>query len=57
VYDGASADSKKYVQAYCVDEAQQQLHFNPPLSFRNGIFVDVGTNVTQVLVHYTPLSQ
>jgi hypothetical protein len=57
VYDGHSADAKKYVQLYCVDEAQQQLKFNPPLVFDKGIYVDIGTNVDTVLIEYEPLPQ
>ena len=57
VYDGASAEAKKYVKIYCADEETYQLRFAPPLVFNNGIYVDVGTNVDQVIVQYQPLPQ
>ncbi len=55
IYDGVDANGKKIVQLY--NAAATGLNFNPPLPVfcENGLFVDVGSNITGILVQWRNL--
>ncbi len=53
LYDGVSTTDPVLLSIYTVDEAMAQLNFNPPLETQRGLFVDIGTNVTEVLIVYS----
>ena len=57
VYDGQDASGRFHIHLYCVDEAMDWIVFSEPMYFRQGIYVDVGTNVEQVVVQYLPVKE
>ncbi len=52
IYDGANTKGTFRFDLYCVDEAQQQLSFDPPVYMPHGIYVDVGSNVESIVVQF-----
>ena len=57
LHDGQSIDpDQHHFQLYCADERFRGEHFMPPLYFRKGLFVKIGTNVESVTVQYLPWS-
>lgn len=52
VYDGFGTDGKKRLDLYCVDEAMAQTPLFPPMYFRQGIYVDIGSNVEAVTIMF-----
>lgn len=57
VYDGQDASGRFHIHLYCVDEATDWIIFSTPMYFRQGIYVDVGTNVEQIVVQYLPVKE
>lgn len=57
VYDGHDASGGFHIHLYCVDEAMDWIVFNTPMYFNHGIYVDIGTNVDQVVVQYLPVKE
>jgi len=55
VYDGESTGDPQIVNLYTVDEAMSQLVFPIPLQTRRGLYVDIGSNVSEVLIQYVNL--
>jgi len=53
VYDGESTSDNKIVTLYTVDESLASIIFAEPLETQRGLFIDIGSNVTEVLVQYT----
>ena len=57
IYDGHSTAGKKRLDLYCVDEAMNQVRFNPPLYFDRGLYVVIGTNCESIVVQYLPVGE
>jgi len=47
-----SGEAKVYLAA--LTSATDPRFFNPPIYFKKGLYVDVASNVTSVLVHFLP---
>lgn len=54
IYDGENVKGVARFDLFAVDEAQQQLSFDPPVYMERGIFVDVGSNVESVVIQFVP---
>ena len=52
IYDGESTSGDAVLTLYTVDESMAQLVFPEPLYLHKGLYVDIGSNVTEVLVQY-----
>lgn len=52
IYDGESTSGDQVMTLFCNDEEMAQVIFPEPLYLRKGLYVDVGTNVNEVLVQY-----
>ena len=56
VYNGEDASGILTQGVMAVDEAMAQVRYFPPLYFKNGIYLLVGSNVLAVLIQYLPES-
>ena len=52
IYNGISAKGDLKVDMTCIDDYFDHQDFWPPMYFDRGIFVDVGSNVSSVMVRY-----
>ena len=52
LYDGEGTGDPKILGVYTVDEAMASLVFPTPLRTRRGLYIDVGSNVGEILVQY-----
>lgn len=57
VYDGHGAVGDLNIHLDAVDEATHWINFYQPIYFRQGIYVDVGTNVAQVVIQFLPVKE
>lgn len=56
VYEGQDTGSgTKIIRLEGTANEIRSVHFSPPLPCQRGLYVDVGSNVDEVLVHYTIL--
>lgn len=56
VYDGTDPNGgRKILTAKGAANVSNPIPFYPPLICERGIYVDVGTSVTEVLIHWDPL--
>lgn len=55
VYNNPGGANGDYMQLYTVDESAHDSPFMPPLYYDQGIYVDVGTNVAAVMLHFRPV--
>jgi hypothetical protein len=55
VYEGQDVTSGRKVGRFeAKTDTSRPIHFNPALECERGIYVDVGSNVTEVLIHWSP---
>ncbi len=55
LYEGQDAVSgRKIITLSGAGDIHTPVNFDPPLDLQRGLFVDVGSNVTEVLVQYLP---
>lgn len=55
VYSGQDATTgQKILTVEGTANVSRPISFNPPIECDRGIYVDVGSNVTEVLIHWTP---
>ncbi len=52
VYDGIDTSGKERLNLFCVDEGMDQLLFMPPMPFEQGLYVDVGSYVKEVVLMF-----
>jgi hypothetical protein len=52
--DGHGTSGKAIIDLAAVTSAMEKVRFAPPLYFDNGLYVDLGANVTSVFVHFLP---
>lgn len=52
VYDGESTNDDRKIDLSCVATGHDNKRYNPPAYFEKGIYVDVGSNVTSVVVQW-----
>lgn len=52
VYDGIDTSGKLYTGMRCKDDDTEECTPSPPAYFRQGIYVDIGSNVENVMVQY-----
>lgn len=52
VYDGNDTSGRLFQDLYAGDELSMQYHWYPPIYFRFGLYVDIGTNVDSVTLQY-----
>lgn len=58
IYEGQDATSgEKILSIEGANNISNQVAFNPPLPLQRGLYVDVGSNVSEVLVHFTLLGK
>jgi hypothetical protein len=57
VYDGHLATGDFYIHLDTLDEFMHWISFTQPMYFRQGIYVDIGTNVAQVVIQYLPIKE
>jgi len=56
IYDGANAFGKKVIKLNTTNNASLHLNFpQPGIRCDQGIFLDIGSNVAEVLVAYRPV--
>jgi len=56
IYEGQGAvAANKIVQLQGGSGVSLPVYFDPPLACQRGIYVDIGGQVLEVLVHFTPL--
>lgn len=56
LYDGANANARRSIRVKALADTSRPVAFTPPLHFAGGLYVDVGTNILEALVSFTPLS-
>lgn len=54
VRDGHDTTGEAKIHLAALTSATDPRFFNPPLFFRRGLYIDVGSNVTSLLVHFLP---
>lgn len=55
LYDGQDANSGRKIGTYKgTANVSNPIRWSPPISIENGIYVDIGSNVTEVTVHFIP---
>lgn len=52
LYDGESTDDPQIVQLRCPSDNTKVVHFQSHLATKRGLYVELGTNVQEVLVQY-----
>lgn len=52
VYDGSSPKADQKVDISTIDDDTRHHNYFPPMYFRRGIYVDLGSNITSVVVRY-----
>jgi len=52
LYDGESTDDPVLAELKGPDNTSKMIHFQPPLLTHRGLYLDVGSNVTSVLIQY-----
>lgn len=54
IRDGHDTGGEPVVDLAALTSSCDPRRFDPPLYFKKGLYVDVGSNVTSVLVHFMP---
>jgi hypothetical protein len=54
IRDGHDTSGEVVVDLAALTSSNDPRRWDPPIYFKKGLFVDIGTNVTSVLVHYLP---
>jgi hypothetical protein len=57
IRDGHDANGDIKVDLAALTSSKDNRNFDPPIFFKKGIFIDVGDNVTSVIVHFLPRGQ
>lgn len=52
IRDGHDTSGEPVVDLACLTSSNDPRMFNPPIYLKRGLFVDVGSNVTSVMVHF-----
>jgi hypothetical protein len=55
IRDGHETASDPKIDLAAITSNHDNRNYNPPLFLKTGLFVDVGSNVTSVLVHFLPI--
>jgi len=55
MYDGESSDDPLLTKVRTLQNLSTVFNLDPPLETRRGLYVAVGSNVNNVLIHYTPV--
>ena len=54
IRDGHDTGGETVVDLAALTSSNDPRKFDPPIYFKKGLYVDVGSNVTSVLVHFMP---
>lgn len=54
IRDGHNTGGEAVIDLAALTSSKDNRSYNPPLFFKKGLYVDVGSNVTSVLVQYLP---
>jgi len=54
IRDGHDTSGEAKIYLAALTSATDPRFFNPPIYFKKGLYVDVASNVTSVLVHFLP---
>lgn len=54
VHDGHGTTSRFQLDLFAADTLSARYRFNPPLFFSRGLYLDVGSNVESVVLHFLP---
>lgn len=54
IRDGHDSGGEIKVDLAALTSSKDNRNFDPPLYFKKGLFIDVGDNVTSVIVHFCP---
>lgn len=54
IRDGHDTSGEAKIHLAALTSATDPRFFNPPLYFKRGLFIDVASNVTSVLLHFLP---
>jgi hypothetical protein len=57
IRDGHNTDGEIKVDLAALTSSKDNRNFDPPIYFKKGIYVDVGDNVTSVIVHFLPAKE
>lgn len=53
VYDGESTGDPQILKVLAADDSLQVVRFQPPLKTLRGIYIDIGSNVNEVLIQHS----
>ncbi len=54
IRDGHDTGGEAVVDLAALTSSNDPRRFDPPIFFKKGLYVDIGSNVTSVLVHFMP---
>jgi hypothetical protein len=57
LYDGSSTKAVKKVDFACIEDDMHHLNYLPPMYMTRGIYAEHGSNITSLVVRYTPISE
>lgn len=57
IRNGHNTDAEAVIDLAALASAVDDRHYNPPMPFTKGLYIDVGSNVTSVLVQYSTPSK
>jgi hypothetical protein len=57
VRDGTETAAEAVINLAALTSSFDTRNFDPPIYLKKGLYVDVGDNVTSVLVHFLPLRE
>lgn len=57
IRDGHETTSEGVIDLAALTSSYDTRKFDPPLYLKRGMFVDVGSNVTSVFVHFMPVKE
>ncbi len=57
IYDGHGTAEGQVLDLGAVTSQQTEQHFDPPLFLQKGLYVEIGSNVVSVFVHYIALPE
>lgn len=52
IYNGSSSSAEQKVDVASIEDDTQHMIYSPPMYFGRGIYVDLGDNITSVVVRY-----
>jgi hypothetical protein len=57
IRDGHDTGAEAVMDLAALTSSNDSRNFDPPIYLKKGLYIDVGSNVTSVLVHYLPLKE